>query len=81
MRGAKGETGGTGAGGGSVVSFDPKKGFGFISPERGGADVFFHRDALSGVDPHDIQRGTRVAFSAQSHARGMRAQDVRLLEV
>jgi superfamily II DNA/RNA helicase len=80
MRGNKGETGGTGAGGGSVVSFDPKKGFGFISPERGGADVFFHRDALSGVDPNEIQRGTRVAFSAQSHARGMRAQDVRLLE-
>ncbi len=80
QRGTRGETGGTGTGGGSIVSYDPKKGFGFITPERGGPDVFFHRNTLKGVDPHAIQRGVKVAFSAEQHQRGVRASDVRLLE-
>jgi CspA family cold shock protein len=80
QRGGRGETGGTGTGGGSIVSYDPKKGFGFISPERGGPDVFFHRNILQGVDPHALQRGVKVAFSAQQHERGVRASDMRLLE-
>jgi superfamily II DNA/RNA helicase len=77
-KGARGATGGTGTGGGRVTSFDPKKGFGFITPERGGPDVFFHRDALSDTDPMAIRPGARVAFSAQQHQRGMRAREVRL---
>jgi superfamily II DNA/RNA helicase len=78
FKGARGATGGTGTGGGRVASFDPKKGFGFITPERGGPDVFFHRDALSDTDPHAVRPGTRVAFSAQQHKRGVRAREVRV---
>jgi ATP-dependent RNA helicase RhlE len=80
QRGSRGETGGTGTGGGEIVSFNETKGFGFISPERGGPDVFFHRDALGTCDPKTLRRGVKVAFSAQSHARGIRASDVRVLE-
>ena len=80
QRGARGATGGTGTGGGEIVSYDPAKGFGFITPERGGPDVFFHRNILKGVDPHALQRGVKVAFSSEQHERGVRANDMRLLE-
>ena len=35
---------------------------------------------LQGVDPHALQRGVKVAFSAQQHERGVRASDMRLLD-
>ena len=65
---------------GTVKWFDPKKGFGFISPERGGPDIFFHRNTLKGLDTNELRRGVKVAFSAEQHERGIRASDVRLLE-
>jgi superfamily II DNA/RNA helicase len=78
QRGARGETGGTGKGGGEVISYDPAKGFGFITPERGGPDVFFHRKSIGDCDPSELRKGTKVFFEAQQHERGVRASDVRL---
>ncbi|MCW2924926.1 MAG: box helicase domain protein [Thermoleophilia bacterium] len=80
-QGNPGSAGGTGKGGGLVVSYDPAKGFGFITPERGGPDVFFHRKAIGGdCDPAELRKGAKVAYEAQQHDRGVRASDVRLLE-
>ena len=68
-----------GPGDGSVMSFDPAKGFGFIQADAGGPDVFFHRKQVKGFDPAELQRGARVSFAAERHDRGIRAADVQVL--
>ncbi len=47
---------------GTVKFFNPDKGFGFIAPDGGGADVFVHVTALqrSGIDT--LQEGQKLTF-------------------
>ncbi|MCW2928103.1 MAG: box helicase domain protein [Thermoleophilia bacterium] len=52
----------TGAGRGTITSYDPAKGFGFIKQAAGGKDVFFHRKSVSGVDDRTLRPGMPVAF-------------------
>ena len=58
------------------------RGFGFIAPENGSDDVFFHRSALAGGADFDrLQQGDRVSFEAENDPRGkgMRASNVQLV--
>ena len=54
------------------------RGFGFIRPDEGREDVFFHRSALVGVQIEDLRQGDRVSFSTEQdpRGRGIRAVDV-----
>lgn len=56
------------------------RGFGFIQPENGREDVFFHRSALVGVTFEQLRQGDHVTFNAENDPRGkgMRASDVQL---
>lgn len=56
------------------------RGFGFIQPENGREDVFFHRSALVGVAFEQLRQGDHVTFNAENDPRGkgMRASDVQL---
>jgi CspA family cold shock protein len=56
------------------------RGFGFIQPENGYEDVFFHRSALRDVSFEQLRRGDRVTYTAENDPRGkgMRASDVHL---
>lgn len=56
------------------------RGFGFIQPESGQEDVFFHRSALVDVTFEQLRQGDRVTFTAENDPRGkgMRASNVRL---
>ena len=58
------------------------RGFGFIRPEDGQADIFFHRSSLVGASMEQLRQGDRVSFTAENDPRGkgMRAADVHLLE-
>ena len=58
-----------------------ERGFGFIRPENGREDVFFHRSALVGVEFDQLRQGDRVTFTAENDPRGkgMRASDVHLV--
>lgn len=58
------------------------RGFGFIRPEEGGDDLFFHRTALNGVSFEQLRQGDRVSYTAEPDQRGkgMRAAQVQLVE-
>jgi cold shock protein len=66
-RGALGtQDAGTGDGpreqGGSVVTYFEAKGFGFLRPDDGGRDIFFHVSRLAEGDPTALRPGTRVLY-------------------
>ena len=58
-----------------------ERGFGFIGPENGHEDVFFHRSALVDVSFDQLRQDDRVSFTAENdpRGRGPRAADVRLV--
>lgn len=63
---------------GTVKWFDEQKGYGFITPDAGGKDVYVHKNRLVGV--MRLREGERVLFKIGKGLKGPEAQDVRLLE-
>ncbi len=61
---------------GTVKWFDESKGFGFISPEDGGKDVFVHFSAIQGDGFRTLAEGQRVQFETQSTQKGLAAANV-----
>lgn len=53
-----------------------EKGFGFITPEEGGGDVFFHASSLQNVEFNELKRGTPVEFEAEQGEKGLKATSV-----
>jgi CspA family cold shock protein len=62
---------------GTVKWFNDEKGFGFISPEDGSADLFVHQSALAD-GARTLAEGTKVTFDAESGDKGPRAANVRV---
>ena len=63
---------------GTVAWFDAGKGFGFVTPDGGGADVFVHVRALPFDGP--LEEGERVELQVRQGDRGPQAESVRLLD-
>jgi CspA family cold shock protein len=64
---------------GSIVTYFEEKGFGFLRPEAGGRDVFFHISRLVEAQASDLTPGTRVIFELGMDRTGkMAASMVRL---
>jgi CspA family cold shock protein len=63
---------------GTVKFFNATKGFGFITPDEGGKDVFVHISAVerSGLPPLD--EGMRVSFDTEPDPRGKGPKAVNL---
>jgi CspA family cold shock protein len=55
---------------GTVKFFNTAKGFGFIKPEQGGADVFVHATALERAGIRTLNEGDRVSFVLEDDRRG-----------
>ena len=57
-----------------------ERGFGFIRPDDGRDDVFFHQSALVGVTMAQLRQGDHVTYTAEHDPRGkgLRATVVRL---
>lgn len=65
---------------GSVVTYFEAKGFGFLRPDDGGRDVFFHVSRLVESDPTGLKPGTRVGYELGMDRTGkMAASSVRIL--
>ena len=51
---------------GVVKWFNPAKGFGFIQPDNGGADVFVHVSAVEAAGMKTLNEGQRVSFEIET---------------
>jgi CspA family cold shock protein len=64
---------------GTVKWFNGDKGFGFITPDGGGADVFAHFSAISTSGFRSLDENQRVEFEITQGAKGLQASDIRPL--
>ena len=61
---------------GTVKWFNPNKGFGFISQDEAGKEVFVHSNELNGVY---INEGYKVEFDIVETEKGLSAQSIKKL--
>jgi cold shock protein len=61
---------------GTVKWFNDAKGFGFIAPEDGSADVFVHYSAISTKGFRSLQEGQRVSYEVVQGPKGAQAAGV-----
>ena len=61
---------------GTVKWFSGPKGFGFITPDEGGKDVFVHRSNIAGERDQLLAEGAQVVFELREGAKGVEAYDV-----
>jgi cold shock protein len=62
---------------GTVKWFNPEKGYGFITPEDGSADVFVHFSAIEGTGYRNLEEGQSVEFETTQGQKGPQASNVR----
>jgi cold shock protein len=59
---------------GTVKFFNNSKGFGFITPDDGGKDVFVHANALT----DEITEGDKVSYEVEESPKGLNAINVKV---
>ena len=64
---------------GTVKWFNDAKGFGFISREGGGEDLFVHFRSIQGSGFKSLQEGQKVSFVVTQGQKGMQADQVQVL--
>jgi CspA family cold shock protein len=64
---------------GTVKWFSSEKGYGFITPDDGGADVFVHFSGIQGAGYRNLEEGQKVEYEVTKGPKGDQASDVRLV--
>ncbi|WP_026819356.1 cold-shock protein [Arthrobacter castelli] len=64
---------------GTVKWFNSEKGFGFIAPEDGSADVFAHYSAIDASGYRELREDQKVEFETQQGPKGLQAANIRSL--
>ncbi|MGC1546928.1 MAG: cold-shock protein [Rhodanobacter sp.] len=62
---------------GTVKWFNDAKGFGFISPDDGSADLFVHFKSITGTGFKTLKEGQKVNFNVTQGQKGLQADDVK----
>jgi len=65
---------------GTVKWFNDSKGFGFITPEAGGEDLFAHFSAIQSNGFKTLKEGQRVTFDVTTGPKGKQAANIRSAE-
>ena len=61
---------------GTVKWFNQEKGYGFITPDEGGDDVFVHYSRIVGEGFRSLEEGDRVSFEVTRGKKGLQAENV-----
>jgi cold shock protein len=61
---------------GTVKWFSPDKGFGFIAPDDGGADVFVHHSAIDMGGYRTLEENQKVEYTTRQGPKGPQADQV-----
>jgi cold shock protein len=64
---------------GTVKWFNAEKGFGFITPDGGGPDVFAHYSAIASSGFRSLNENQRVEFEVTQGQRGPQAANIRTI--
>ena len=64
---------------GTVKWFNSEKGFGFIAPDDGSADLFAHFSEIDGTGRRDLEDNQRVEFEAVPGQKGPQATNIRVI--
>ncbi len=65
---------------GTVKWFNEDKGYGFISPDEGGEDLFVHYTGIEGEGYRSLEEGERVSYEPTRGRKGEQAENVRKVE-
>ena len=61
---------------GTVKWFNDDKGFGFITPEDGGKDLFVHHSGIGGDGYKSLEEGAKVNYESEAGDKGPKAVNV-----
>ena len=61
---------------GTVKWFNDAKGFGFITPDDGGEDLFAHFSAIQSKGFRSLQEGQKVSFEVTQGPKGKQASNI-----
>jgi CspA family cold shock protein len=61
---------------GTVKWFNDTKGYGFITPDEGGKDLFVHHSNIAGDGFKSLEEGARVSYESREGAKGPEATSV-----
>jgi cold shock protein len=64
---------------GTVKWFSDEKGFGFITPDEAGKDLFVHHSAIMGEGYKSLAEGAKVEYESEEGPKGPSAKDVRTI--
>jgi len=64
---------------GTVKWFNSEKGFGFISQDNGGPDVFVHFSAIAGSGYRSLEENQKVEFETSQGPKGLQAGNVTVI--
>ena len=64
---------------GTVQWFSDDKGYGFITPDEGGRDLFVHFSGISGDGFRSLTEGAKVSYEEESGDKGPKAVNVAIL--